>query len=124
MFTLKRMLEWYLGVPPSDPGQGTAWNFLWRSPWPGWLPDWAVLLSLLVLVAYVVFIYSKDAQTLSWKTRFGLISLRLLVVAMVLFFLSELKLSVDRTGLPVIVVLWDDSESMNFEDQYRSEDTS
>ncbi len=124
MLTLKQLLEWYLGVPPSDPGQGTAWNFLWRSPWPGWLPDWAVLLLLAVLAAYVVVIYSKDASALSWKTRFGLISLRLLVLAMVLFFLSELKLSVDRTGLPVIVVLWDDSESMNFEDQYRNEDTA
>ena len=78
-----------------------------------------MLLLAAALIGYVVLIYSRDAQTLPWKTRLGLISLRLLVVGMVLFFLSELKLSVDRTGLPVVVVLWDDSESMNFEDQYR-----
>ncbi len=122
MQPFKHFLEWYLGVPPTDPGQGTAWTYLWRSPWPGWLPSWAVLLLAAALFGYVVFIYSRDAQTLPWKTRIGLISLRLLVVGMVLFFLSELKLSVDRTGLPVVVVLWDDSESMNFEDQYRDQD--
>ena len=124
MPALKRFFEWYLGVPPSDPGQGTAWNYLWRSPWPGWLPSWSVLLLLLALAGYVIFIYSRDAQILPRKTRWGLIALRLLVVAMVLFFLTELKLSVDRTGLPVVVVLWDDSESMNFEDRYRDEDSA
>ncbi|MCA9070022.1 MAG: hypothetical protein KDA84_13915, partial [Planctomycetaceae bacterium] len=124
MLTFKRFLEWYLGVPPSDPGQGTAWNYLWRTPWPGGLPSWAVVLLFLALVGYVVFIYVKDAATLPWKTRLGLVTLRLLAIAMVLFFLTELKLSVDRTGLPVVVVLWDDSESMNFEDQYRDEDSA
>lgn len=124
MLAFKNFLEWYLGVPPSDPGQGTAWNYLWRTPWPGGLPTWAVVLLFLALVAYVVFIYAKDAATLPWKTRLGLVTLRLLAIGMVLFFLTELKLSVDRTGLPVVVVLWDDSESMNFEDQYRDEDSA
>ena len=40
---IKRFLEWYLGVPPAGPGQGTAWNFGYRTPWPAWLPDWSVL---------------------------------------------------------------------------------
>ena len=50
MQAFKRVVEWYLGVPPSDPGQGTAWNYLWRTPWPGWLPSWSVLILLSILV--------------------------------------------------------------------------
>ncbi len=122
MLTLKRSLEWYLGVSPTDPGQGTAWKYLYRTPWPDWLPSWAVMLGLAGLACFVIFIYSRDAQGLSWNKRAGLTTLRLMVVAMVLFFLTEMKLSVDRTGLPVIVVLWDDSQSMTHDDHYPKED--
>jgi len=97
MSVFKSFFEWYLGVPPSDPGQGTAWNYQWRSPWPDGLPSWSLVILIGLLIAYVVLIYSRDAGHLPRRTRWGLTALRLLIVAMVLFFLTEFKLSVDYT---------------------------
>lgn len=119
MHALKRFVESYLGLPPNDPGQGTAWNFLWNSPWPAWLPGWAVLVLIVLAMAFIVGIYRRDAATVPTRVRWGLIALRTGVVLMALFFLCELRLSVDRTGLPTVVLLLDDSLSMGFEDDYK-----
>lgn len=119
---MKQFFEWYLGIPPSADGQGTAWKYDWRSPWPHWLPPWGVLLLLLAVVAYVAWVYYRDARTQSLLTRLSLTGLRLAAIALVLVFLSELTLSVDRTGLPTLVVLIDTSESMQFEDDYSGDE--
>ena len=121
MHALKRFVESYLGLPPNDPGQGTAWNFLWNSPWPAWLPSWAVLLVIVLAVVFIVGVYRRDAATVPTRVRWGLIALRMGVVLMALFFLCELRLAVDRTGLPTVVLLIDDSLSMGFEDDYTDE---
>lgn len=121
MQPLKRLLEWYLGVPAAGPGEGTAWDVSFRTPWPAWVPEWCVLLLLSGLVALVVWIYRRDAATVSAGKRLVLVSLRLAVLAMMLLFLSGLTLSIDRTGLPSVAVLIDDSASMGLEDQYEDE---
>ena len=118
MQALKRFAEWYLGVPPADPGQGTAWNVSYKTPWPAWLPAWCLLLLCLALIAYVVWIYARDAPSVSWKLWLPMIVSRLAAVAVLLLFLTELTLSVDRTGLPVVVVLIDVSASFGLEDEY------
>jgi hypothetical protein len=123
MDSLKRLAERYLGVPPVDPGQGTEWSFSWRWPWGSWLPAGVALLLVLAAVAWVVAIYLRDARSVPLRRRLVLIALRLAAIGCVLFFLTELKLSVDRTGLPVIVVLLDDSESMRLIDQYSDPET-
>lgn len=115
---LKQFLEWYLGIPPAGPGQGTAWHLSVRPPWPSWMPLWGVLLLLFALMAYVVWVYRRDANSLSWPVRTTLVLLRLSAIAIVLLFLTELTLSIDRTGLPIIVVMVDDSASMGLEDRY------
>ncbi|MBW3541669.1 MAG: hypothetical protein KY476_15480 [Planctomycetes bacterium] len=114
MYSLKRAAEWYLGVPPVEAGQGTQWNFAWR--WP--LPPWLMLIVAAAAVLFVLWVYFRDARAVRLRTRLVLAGLRLAAIALVLFFLAELKLSVDRTGLPTIVVLIDDSESMKLADQY------
>lgn len=124
MQSLKRFVEWYLGVPAVEAGQGTAWNFTWRTPWPAGLPAWLVLLLALAAAALVVSVYRRDARSVSTRGRIGLISLRLAAVLLLLLFLSELRLSIDRTGLPVVVVLIDDSASMQLEDRYPDENLS
>jgi hypothetical protein len=118
MQTLKSFVEWYLGNPPSEPGEGTAWRFEYRAPWPDWLPDWCVLLLVLGVVAYVILIYRRDAQRASLPTRLTLIALRLVAVAAVLLFLSRWVLSVDRIGLPVVVIMVDVSASFGLEDHF------
>lgn len=124
MQSLKRFVEWYLGVPAVEAGQGTAWDFTWRTPWPSGIPAWLVLLLALAAGALVVWVYGRDARTVSTRGRIGLIALRLAAVLLLLLFLSELRLSIDRTGLPVVVVLIDDSASMQLEDQYPDENLS
>ena len=115
---MKNFLEWYLGVPPAQPGQGTQWSWLYQTPWPAGMPQWSVLLGAAAILAYVWWIYRRDAGSVSRTGRFGLVALRLSVISIVLVVLSEITLVVDRTGLPFIAILLDDSASMGLEDQY------
>lgn len=118
MQRLKSLFEWYLGVPSADAGQGTAWNLHSRLPWPAGWPQWLVLLTAAAAVALVVWLYWRDAWQVGLPRRLTLIALRLGAIAVVLYFLTEMMLSVDRTGLPVVTVLIDESASMGLEDQY------
>lgn len=115
---MKNFLEWYLGVPPAQPGQGTQWSWLYQTPWPSGMPQWSVLLAAAAIIVYVWWIYRRDAASVSRIARPGMIALRLAVISTVLFVLSEVTLIVDRTGLPFIAVLVDDSASMGLEDRY------
>ena len=115
---MKNFLEWYFGVPPAQPGQGTQWSWLYQTPWPSGMPQWSVLLAAVSLLFYVWWIYRRDASSASRINRFGLVALRLAVVGIVLVVLSEITLVVDRTGLPFIAILLDDSASMGLEDKY------
>ncbi|MEX0718592.1 MAG: VWA domain-containing protein [Planctomycetaceae bacterium] len=124
MSTFKRFWEWYLGLPPVDAGEGTAWKFDWRAPWPGWLPAWLVLVLAVGLLAAVVAIYLRDARSASPRMRGALLGCRLAAIAVLLVFLSGATLSVARMSLPAIVVLIDTSASMGLEDEYRDAATS
>ena len=115
---MKNFLEWYLGVPPAQPGQGTQWSWLYQTPWPPGMPQWSVLLSAVAVTLYVWWVYRRDANSVSRTGRCGLVALRLAVIGIVLLVLSEVTLIVDRTGLPFIAVLLDDSASMGLADQY------
>lgn len=115
---MKNFLEWYFGVPPAQPGQGTQWSWLYQTPWPPGMPQWSVLLSAVAVTLYVWWVYRRDANSASRTGRCGLVALRLAVIGIVLLVLSEVTLIVDRTGLPFIAVLLDDSASMGLEDQY------
>lgn len=109
---LQKIAEWFLGVPPAEPGQGIAWRYGQNFPWP----PWVLLLFGLGAVAYVVWVYQRDAGHLSRWARGVLISLRMTAIALLLFILSEAVLSVERTGLPYLVLLLDNSGSMATED--------
>ncbi|NQV25288.1 MAG: VWA domain-containing protein, partial [Rhodopirellula sp.] len=115
---MKNFLEWYLGVPPAQPGQGTQWSWLYQAPWPSGMPQWSVLPAAIAMLFYVWWIYRRDAGSASRASRMGLVALRLGVIGIVLIILSEITLVVDRTGLPFIAILLDDSASMGLEDQY------
>ena len=121
MNALKAVVEWYLGIPPADPGQGTAWTYSHKTPWPSGMPDWAVLLCGLGLLAFIIWVYIRDASRCRWPARVGLMGLRLLAVVLIGVMLTELTLSVDRTGLPFIAVMIDQSASMSLEDQYEGD---
>jgi uncharacterized membrane protein len=115
MAYLRSVTEWFLGVPPADPGQGTEWHFVHNFPWP----PWVLLLFALGAALYVVLVYRRDAGNLSRTVRVSLVSLRLAAIGMLLFMLSETVLSIERTGLPYLVILLDVSGSMETPDQYQ-----
>ncbi len=117
MDTLQRFLAWYLGLNAPRPGEGTAWRFDWRLPEPHWL----VLLISVMVVLFIVAIYRREGESLPWKNRLGLIGLRLAVFGVILGMLTELGLTIERTGLPTVAVLIDTSASMSLQDQYPSQ---
>jgi len=114
METLQQLLAWYLGLRAPRPGEGTSWRFDWRLPEPTWL----VLLISMLVVIFVIGIYRRDGQTLRWQERACLMALRLVVFGIVLGMLSELSLTIERTGLPIVAMLIDTSASMSLQDQY------
>ena len=120
METLQRILAWYLGRRVPRPGEGTAWRFDWHLP----EPHWFVLIASVAVVLFVVGVYRRDGETLRWKGRTLLIGLRLAVFCLVFGLLTELCLTIERTGLPVVAVMVDTSASMSLQDQYPANSTA
>jgi hypothetical protein len=112
MHALTKLAEWLLGIPQAEPGQGTAWRRIHNFPWPSWV----LLLFCLGAAAIVVWVYRRDAGQLSPRARGFLASLRLAALALILFMLSGMTISIERTGLPFVVVMLDNSGSMATED--------
>lgn len=116
MPALKSIFEWFLGIPPAEPGQGTTWRLGHNFPWPTWL----LLVFAAAALVYVISVYRRDAGHLSRRARMTLVSLRLAGMALLLLILSEAVLSIERTGLPFVVVMLDVSGSMATEDPPRN----
>ena len=111
--TLPHWIERLLGLEVAA-GEGTVWRL--ESYW-AW-PSWATLLFAVLCVAFVVTIYLRENRRASRTYRMMLAAIRLAVLAIVWLMISQLALSLHRTGLPYVAVLIDDSLSMNFPDQY------
>ena len=110
----KRFLQWLLGVPLADPGQGTEWSV--RQSWPG--PVWLIVALTAAGVLIIAWLYRRDAPSHRRSSRWLLVTLRWSVLGLLLFAISQTMLTLSRTGLPVIAVLFDVSASMGTEDQY------
>lgn len=111
---LPNWLAQWLGIEPAPSGEGTAYAL--DHQWP--LPPWLTVLLLAAVVGYVVYLYAKEGGTAGFAARAVLAALRLAVVGVVLFFLAQFVLSLQRTGLPYVVVILDDSASMETADHY------
>ncbi len=114
MDTLQHLFSWYLGLPAPRPGEGTAWRFDWN--WPQ--PQWLIVPALVVTAIFVIGIYRRDGASLRWPGQTLLIAIRLLVFVLILCLLTELRLTIERTGLPVVAIMIDTSASMSLQDQY------
>lgn len=111
---IQRFMAWYLGLRAPRPGEGTAWSFDWR--WPG--PQWMVLVSLVLVTTFVITIYRREATSIKWSNRAILIGLRICTLLLILALMTELSLTIERTGLPIVAVMVDTSASMSLRDQY------
>ncbi len=119
---LHRWWENSLGLPVAEPGQVSRWSWIAQVPWPSWLPVGIGCLLLLGLVLVIAEIYRRDARLLSVRQQAVLIGLRCLTLSLLLLMLAQVGVSVERTGLPLVVVLIDDSASMSLRDAYSADD--
>jgi hypothetical protein len=102
-----------LGIE-TGPGEGTAWSL--EHGW-GW-PPWVTLLLIVFAGVFVVTTYLHENRRASRSFRLCLAGIRLTSVAIVLIMLAQVALSLQRTGLPYVAVIVDDSLSMSIADRY------
>ncbi|HEX3654232.1 MAG TPA: VWA domain-containing protein [Pirellulales bacterium] len=112
-----KWLEQWLGVESAGSGEGTLWTL--RDGWS--LAPWITLLTVGACLALVISCYLREAGSASRGFRLALAGIRCLLVGLLFFMLAEFLLSLERTGLPYVVVLVDDSLSMGTEDRYSDE---
>jgi hypothetical protein len=111
--TLPSWIEHLLGIDAPS-GEGTVWSFEYAWPWPPWL----TLLFAVFAATFVVVVYLRERPRSSPRYRMGLAGVRLALMAIALLMISQLALSLKRTGLPYVAVLIDDTLSMNIVDHY------
>ncbi len=118
---LQRTLEWYLNLPAREPGQVLRWHLTGRSPWPSHWPASLMWLLVAGLAAFVIEVYRRDAKSISRVKQAALIGLRCITLGFVLLLLTQVSVSIERTGLSEVVILIDDSASMGLRDVYRDD---
>lgn len=110
---LLRRLADRLGVEP--PGTGEAIVPRIRAEQP--LSQGVTILTVAACAALIIWLYRREGSA-SMPYKMTLAGLRIALVLLSLFMLSEAVLSVDRTGLPYFVIMVDDSASQQVNDQY------
>ena len=121
MLALRRYLEEHVfGIAPVASGEDTRWSLRFALGWP----DWVVLLFVLAAVALVVGIYLREGTRASRTAKLLLAAVRLGVIGLLILMIGGLELAIDRTGLPYLVLMADDSESMSVRDAVRGDDTA
>ena len=111
--TLPTWMERWFGLT-NKPGMGTAWRLEGHWPWPAW----ATLLLAAVVLAAVVHVYWRENRKARRRFRLALAAMRLCLIALVLAMAAQIGLRLQRTGLPFVVVIIDDTRSMNTVDHY------
>ena len=114
------MIDWLLhsladrlGVAPAQPGEATTPRIRFEQPWSQTLFVFTALGS----VALICWLYRREGKA-STASKVLLAGLRIALVLLAMFMLSEAVLSVERTGLPYLTILIDDSASQGIVDQY------
>ncbi len=97
------------------PGEGTAFRMQFEWPLGS---AWGACLLAAVAVGFVVAIYLRENRRASVAYRMMLAAVRFSLVAVVLLMISQVSLSLQRTGLPYVVVVVDVTGSMNSTDRY------
>ena len=110
---LPTWVERLLGIEP-EYEEGTIWGL--EHAW-NWAP-WVTLLFVVFAVVFIVTIYLREGRRVSRRRRIVLAGIRLCLVALVCLMISQLALSLKRTGLPYVAVVIDVTESMTIVDHY------
>ena len=82
------------------------------------MASWLLVFTTAVSVTLIIWLYRREGKA-STATKIFLAGLRIALVLLAMFMLSEAVLSVERTGLPSLAILVDDSASERIVDQYQ-----
>jgi hypothetical protein len=107
-----------LGVAPARAGEAISPHIRFEQPWAQWFLVFTVLGS----AGLIVWLYRHEGRA-SLFSKLVLAGLRITLVLLAVFMLSEAVLSVERTGLPYLTILIDDSASQRIADQYENAET-
>lgn len=118
MESLLQYLADRMGVEPPRAGEAVAPHIRFEQPWP----QWALLAVVVGGSAFVIWLYRRESRAPA-ASKALLASLRIALILLTVFLLSEAALSVDRTGLPYLAVMVDDSASEQIADQYEKPET-
>ncbi len=112
--SLPDWMERLLGIEAAEAGEGTVWRLdhVWS-----WAP-WVTVLFLIAAALLVFWLYRQESSSAGRFYKIALGTIRLSLIGIVLIMLAELALSLERTGLPYVVVVLDDSRSMSIVDHY------
>ncbi|MGE3822139.1 MAG: VWA domain-containing protein, partial [Isosphaeraceae bacterium] len=110
---LLRQLADRLGVEPARAGEALVPSIRFERPWP----QGVAILLVIACAGLVIWLYHREGQA-STFSKIVLATLRIALVLLTMFMLSEAVLSVERTGLPYFVVMVDDSASQGIVDRY------
>ncbi|HID77364.1 MAG TPA: hypothetical protein EYP56_15375, partial [Planctomycetaceae bacterium] len=110
---LPTWIERLLGIQ-TGPGEGAVWRLDHTWTWP----PWVTLVFVVLAVVFVVGTYLRESGRARRGVRLMLAAIRLTLIALVLAMLAQLALAIQRTGLPVLAVLVDDTLSMTIADRY------
>ena len=108
-----------LGVKPPQAGESTSPQIRWEQLSTQWLL-WLVVLGS---TALVIWLYRREGKASPLYKSF-LAAIRICLILLVVFMISEPVLSVKRTGLPYMTIMIDDSASERISDQYEQPETS
>jgi hypothetical protein len=98
----------------SGPGEGATWSLVDQWTWP----PWVTLLAVILIAALVVVVYLKENPQAPRALRLLLAGIRLTLAGLLLFMVAQFALSLQKTGLPYVEVLVDDTLSMTTADRY------
>ncbi len=102
-----------LGIAPARPGEKISSHIRYEQPWP----QWVLVFTVLGSVGLIVWLYRNEGRV-GLPSKVLLAGLRIMLVLLAVFMLSEAVLSVQRKGLPYLTILVDDSASQQIIDQY------
>ncbi len=102
-----------LGVAAARAGESTSPHIRFEQPWE----QWVLVFTVLGGAALIIWLYRREGQA-SGASKVVLAGLRIILLLLAVFMLSEAVLSVQRTGLPYLTILVDDSASEQIADQY------
>jgi hypothetical protein len=113
---LPKWLADLTGVDVSTSGEGTTWSL--KHAW--FIPPWLSFVLGLGIVLLVIWCYRREGGTAGRISRTLLSLCRLTSIAILVFMLAQFLLALERTGLPYVAVLIDDSASMRITDAFDS----